>query len=61
MGFQKYGIGQVQFVNHKRWVIQFYDGLAQNLILTQEKDCNQVKTPQSLLNQEVKLNYQVEV
>jgi len=33
----------------------------QGLILTREKAWNQVKTPQSLLNQEVELNYQVEV
>ena len=42
-------------------MIQFHDGLAQDPILTQEKDCNQVKTPESLLNQRVELNYQVEV
>ena len=34
---QKYEIGQVQFVDHKRLVIQFHDGLAQNLIQTREK------------------------
>ena len=61
MNFQKYGIGQVQYVDLEKLVIQFHDGLTQDPILTQEKVCNQVKTPESLLNQEVKMNCQVEV
>jgi len=40
---QKYEIGQVQFINHKRLVIQFHNWLARNPILTQEKAWNQVK------------------
>ena len=37
MGLSKYEIGQVQFVDHKRFVIQFHDGLAQDPMLTRKK------------------------
>ena len=43
--FQKYEIGQVKFIDHKRLVIQFHDGLVQDPILTRKRDWNQVKTP----------------
>ena len=43
--------------DHKKWVIQFHDELAQDPMLTQKKGGNQVKIPESLLNQEVKLNH----
>jgi len=42
-------------------VIQFHDGLAQDPMLTREKDWSEVKILESTLNQEVDLNYQVEV
>ena len=45
--FQNYKIGQVQHDDHQRWVIQFHDELAQDPMLTREKDWNQVKTPES--------------
>ena len=52
--FQKYGIGQVQYNDHKSLVIQFLDGQTHDPMWTLEKNWNQVKTPESLLNQEVK-------
>ena len=53
-------IGQVQYVDHKRLVSRFHDGLTQDPILTWKSDENRVKTPESLLSQAMKLNYQVE-
>ena len=55
--FQKYGIGQVQYDDHKRWVIQFHDELVKNPILTREKDWSSVKILESI---QIELNYQVE-
>ena len=42
-------------------MIQFHDGQAQDPILTRGSDENRVKTPESLLSQEMELNYQIEV
>jgi len=38
--FQKYEIGQVQYDDHKRLAIQFHDEMAQDPMLTREKDWN---------------------
>ena len=61
MRYSKVWSWSVQFVYHKRLVIQFHDGLAQDPMLTREKNWSEVKIPESTLNQEVELNYQVKV
>ena len=42
-------------------MIQFHDEQVQDSILTRESDENWVKIPESILSQEVELNYQVEL
>ena len=47
--------------DHKILVIQFHGVLVYDLMLTSEYEKNLVRIPESLLNQKVKWNYQLEV